>query len=154
MQIEFSAYTKVIFSLCKKNFWMLCSRYLFVQIEFSKSGVFVHFVLLCANRIYQILASSKTECNALSWDFTKQNKLNTKLNFFQYFHSNVHYSWSFLRKFVVLQEFIWYVILFWVISLSKVIFRSGHLDRQFIKNSIHQVCYATWFLVDRRSPRT
>ena len=31
---------------------MLCSRYLFVQIEFSKSGVFVHFVLLCANRIY------------------------------------------------------------------------------------------------------
>lgn len=58
VQIEFLAYTKVISSLCKKNFWMLSSRYLFVQIEFSKLGVFVHFVhfvLLCANRIYPVL---------------------------------------------------------------------------------------------------
>ena len=70
----------------------------------------------------QILAWSEVECNALSWDFTKQNKLITKLNFFQYFHSNVHFAWSFLRIFIVLQEFIWYIILFWDIFQSKVIF--------------------------------
>ena len=71
VQIEFSAYTKVIFSLCKKNFWMLCSRYLFVQIEFSKSGVFVHFVhfvLLCANRIYPKLnIFFPKKCSEIIW---------------------------------------------------------------------------------------
>ena len=69
----------------------------------------------------QILVWSEVECNALSWDFTKQNKLITKLNFFQYFHSNVHFAWSFLRIFIVLQEFIWYIILFWDIFQTKVI---------------------------------
>ena len=69
----------------------------------------------------QILAWSEVECNALSWDFTNQNKLSTKLNFFQYFHSNVHFARRFLRKFIVHQAFIWYIILFWEIFQSKVI---------------------------------
>ena len=98
VQIEFSAYTKVIFSLCKKNFWMLCSRYLFVQIEFSKSGVFVHFVhfvLLCANRIYPTFCIFRTphiifmEQNSIQYDWKKQVKV-IKHTWYHIFHTTIY----------------------------------------------------------------
>ena len=78
----------------------------------SKSGLLRENISNCQNRRFssdhhlnlsrlakeQILAWSEVECNALSWDFTNQNKLSTKLNFFQYFHSNVHFARRFFEE--------------------------------------------------------